>query len=118
MRQHVLGFGGGEVHIEHPDANPGRGAQMSHACNTGIASWSATFAPAVEPERLPRGPTMTTTKDDRPETERSELALADAPGASGRVLRGIERVGNRLPHPFYLFLILAGIVALASAIAS
>ncbi|MGY3127795.1 aminobenzoyl-glutamate transport protein [Agrococcus sp. UYP33] len=91
---------------------------MSHACNTGIASWSATFAPAAEPERLPRGLTMTTTKDDRPETERSELALADAPGASGRVLRGIERVGNRLPHPFYLFLILAGIVALASAIAS
>lgn len=63
---------------------------------------------------------MTTTKDNevRPENEGPELALADAPGFTGRMLRGIERVGNRLPHPFYLFLILAGIVAVASAIAA
>ncbi len=47
-----------------------------------------------------------------------ELALADAPGLTGRMLRGIERVGNRLPHPFYLFLILAALVAVASAIAA
>ncbi|WOF24053.1 AbgT family transporter [Microbacterium betulae] len=48
----------------------------------------------------------------------SDLALADAGGVSGKLLRGIERVGNRLPHPFFLFLILAGVVAVASAVAA
>ncbi len=48
----------------------------------------------------------------------SSVTMAQAPGATGRVLRGIERVGNRLPHPFYLFLILAGLVVIASAIAA
>lgn len=46
------------------------------------------------------------------------LSLAAAGGVSGRVLRGIERLGNKLPHPFYLFAILAGLVAVASAIAA
>jgi aminobenzoyl-glutamate transport protein len=63
---------------------------------------------------------MTITKDnDVPaQPEAPELTLADARGVTGRMLRGIERVGNRLPHPFYLFLILAGLVAVASAIAA
>lgn len=60
----------------------------------------------------------TTTGGSSSRQGQEDLALADAPGASGRVLRGIERVGNRLPHPFYLFLLLAGLVALASAIAA
>ncbi len=46
------------------------------------------------------------------------LTLADATGLGGRILRGIERVGNKLPHPFYLFLLIAGLVAVASAIAT
>ncbi|WP_154096178.1 AbgT family transporter [Microbacterium testaceum] len=46
------------------------------------------------------------------------LTLADAKGLGGRILRGIERVGNKLPHPFYLFLLIAGLVAVASAIAT
>ncbi|MGO2750238.1 MAG: AbgT family transporter [Pseudoclavibacter sp.] len=53
-----------------------------------------------------------------PRTDTTELTLAEAPGLSGRMLRGVERVGNRLPHPFFLFLILAGLVAVASAIAA
>ncbi|GAA3657041.1 AbgT family transporter [Microbacterium marinilacus] len=53
-----------------------------------------------------------------PRLDTTELTLADARGVSGRILQGIERVGNRLPHPFYLFLILAGLVALASAVAA
>ncbi|WP_345752062.1 AbgT family transporter [Microbacterium rhizophilus] len=53
-----------------------------------------------------------------PRLETTELTLADARGVSGRILQRIERVGNRLPHPFFLFLILAGIVAVASAIAA
>jgi aminobenzoyl-glutamate transport protein len=32
------------------------------------------------------------------------------------VLSAIERVGNRLPHPFWLFVIMAGLVVLASAL--
>ncbi|MEU4573115.1 AbgT family transporter [Nonomuraea sp. ATR24] len=31
-----------------------------------------------------------------------------------RVLGGIERLGNKLPHPFWLFVILAGVLALVS----
>ncbi|GLJ61405.1 p-aminobenzoyl-glutamate transporter [Microbacterium barkeri] len=46
------------------------------------------------------------------------MTLADARGLGGRVLRAIERVGNRLPHPLYLFLIVAGLVAAASAVAA
>ncbi|GAB3299093.1 AbgT family transporter [Pseudoclavibacter terrae] len=51
-------------------------------------------------------------------TDTTELTLAEAPGLSGRMLRGVERIGNRLPHPFFLFLILAGLVAVASAVAA
>ncbi|MDR6865662.1 aminobenzoyl-glutamate transport protein [Microbacterium resistens] len=36
---------------------------------------------------------------------------------TGRTLRLLERVGNRLPHPFYLFLIVAALVVVGSAIA-
>ena len=46
------------------------------------------------------------------------MTLADAKGVGGRILRGIERAGNKLPHPFFLFLILAGVVAVASTIAA
>lgn len=35
-----------------------------------------------------------------------------------RFLGGIERIGNKLPHPFYLFLILAGLVVVVSAVMS
>ncbi|MBE1576957.1 aminobenzoyl-glutamate transport protein [Amycolatopsis roodepoortensis] len=31
-----------------------------------------------------------------------------------RVLDGVERLGNKLPHPFWLFVILSGVLALAS----
>ncbi|MGO2658267.1 AbgT family transporter [Mycetocola reblochoni] len=50
--------------------------------------------------------------------EQPVQTLAEARGVGARVLRGIERAGNRLPHPFYLFLIIAGLVAVASAIAA
>ncbi|EHY91234.1 AbgT family transporter [Saccharomonospora azurea] len=33
-----------------------------------------------------------------------------------RVLAGIERLGNKLPHPFWLFVIMAGVVVALSAI--
>lgn len=50
-------------------------------------------------------------------TKKNEaMSLAGAGGVAGRVLGAIERVGNRLPHPFYLFLILGGVIAIASAI--
>lgn len=32
------------------------------------------------------------------------------------VLAGVERIGNRLPHPFWLFWILSGVVGVASAV--
>ena len=37
-------------------------------------------------------------------------------GALLRFLNGVEWVGNKLPHPFWLFVILAGLVAVQSAI--
>ena len=37
---------------------------------------------------------------------------------TGRTLLFIEKVGNRLPHPFYLFLIVALIIVVASAISA
>lgn len=46
----------------------------------------------------------------------TELTLGKARGLGGRALLTIERVGNRLPHPFYLFLILGAVVAVASAV--
>lgn len=39
-------------------------------------------------------------------------------GGLQRVLRGIEVVGNKVPHPFVLFLCLIGIVAVASLVCS
>ncbi len=48
--------------------------------------------------------TATGTKDDASRLLRGLL----------RVLGGIERVGNKLPHPFWLFVILSGLLALAS----
>ena len=35
-----------------------------------------------------------------------------------RFAKYIEKVGNKLPHPFYLFLVLIGIVLIASFICS
>ena len=37
-------------------------------------------------------------------------------GALLRFLNGVEWVGNKLPHPFWLFVILAGLVAVLSAV--
>jgi aminobenzoyl-glutamate transport protein len=45
-------------------------------------------------------------------------SLSAAGGVAGRVLGTIERLGNKLPHPFYLFLVIAGLIALASAVAA
>lgn len=49
----------------------------------------------------------------------------DDPGASAvptnrlfRVLSAIERAGNRLPHPFWLFVILCGVLGVVSAVLS
>ena len=36
----------------------------------------------------------------------------------GGILKGIEKVGNKLPHPIYIFLILSGIVIIISALAA
>lgn len=43
--------------------------------------------------------------------------IATSSGRGARVLGAIERVGNRLPHPLYLFLIMAALVAVGSTIA-
>lgn len=37
---------------------------------------------------------------------------------NNRLLDGIEKVGNKIPHPFYLFLILIGVVVVLTAILS
>ena len=31
-----------------------------------------------------------------------------------KLLNGLERIGNKLPHPFILFIVLAGLVAISS----
>lgn len=36
--------------------------------------------------------------------------------AAFRAFAGIEKVGNKLPNPFWLFWILAGVVAVLSAV--
>lgn len=36
----------------------------------------------------------------------------------GGILKGIEKIGNKLPHPIYIFLILSGIVIIISALAA
>lgn len=41
---------------------------------------------------------------------------ADTPGWMTTALGGIERIGNRLPHPVLLFLLLSGVLALASLV--
>ncbi|MFW5417589.1 AbgT family transporter [Nocardiopsis sp. CNT-189] len=49
-------------------------------------------------------------------SRKSERASAPpAPGRIARLLDGIERVGNRIPDPFVLFLILFALVAVVSA---
>ncbi|EOM76775.1 AbgT family transporter [Rhodococcus rhodnii] len=55
---------------------------------------------------------MTTTSSE------TDGTISYASGRLGRVLGAIERVGNKLPHPFYLFLLVAGLVAVASTLAS
>lgn len=37
-----------------------------------------------------------------------------APGTMQRILDTVERVGNKVPHPVVIFLILIGIVIIAS----
>lgn len=44
-------------------------------------------------------------------------ANLDSQGRLARVLRGVERAGNALPHPATLFLILAALVVLSSEVA-
>ncbi|WP_231920044.1 AbgT family transporter [Microlunatus soli] len=51
----------------------------------------------------------------------SSPTLTDRPASKGMrttfaIFSGIERVGNKLPHPFWLFWILAAVVAVLSAI--
>ncbi|WP_205856135.1 AbgT family transporter, partial [Phytoactinopolyspora endophytica] len=46
----------------------------------------------------------------------TEAPTTTRPGRGARLLDGIERVGNRLPDPFSLFLLLFAVVALASSI--
>ncbi|WP_290637465.1 AbgT family transporter, partial [Aquisalimonas sp.] len=45
-------------------------------------------------------------------------AAADAGGASGGVLGWIERMGNKLPHPFWLFVWICIVVVVVSAVAT
>ncbi|MFE7131084.1 AbgT family transporter [Streptomyces sp. NPDC057638] len=54
---------------------------------------------------------MSVTSAQTPPTEPQSRALRTA----FRGFAAIERVGNRLPHPFWLFWILAGVVAVLSA---
>lgn len=46
----------------------------------------------------------------------SETRSLSRPGFGIRTLNVIENVGNRLPHPVWLFVILSIILALASAL--
>lgn len=57
---------------------------------------------------------MTTTRPPAAASDTSELS----PVLRGlfRALSAVERVGNRLPHPFWLFWILSGVLAGASAV--
>ncbi|GAA2010057.1 AbgT family transporter [Brevibacterium samyangense] len=50
-------------------------------------------------------------------TQFEQGGVAFGPNVTGitKVLAGIERVGNKLPHPFYLFAIIAALVAVVSA---
>lgn len=41
-----------------------------------------------------------------------------ADGRTGKILGAIERVGNKLPHPFFLFLYIAVFIVIVSAIAA
>ncbi len=50
----------------------------------------------------------------KPQPQRS--GPSDPSGRLTRLLDRVERVGNRLPHPFWLFSILFGVVAVTSAI--
>ena len=52
------------------------------------------------------------TPDTRP--EEVQATEPDEGGRGSRVLDMVERAGNALPHPFWLFWILCGVVALAS----
>ena len=54
----------------------------------------------------PRQPTV---RDGDGETEERD-------GLFVRLLRGVERIGNLLPHPFWLFIILGALIVVASAI--
>ncbi len=57
---------------------------------------------------------VTSAQPRTPSTEPQSRALRIA----FRGLTAIEKVGNRLPNPFWLFWILAGIVAVLSAVPS
>jgi len=49
-----------------------------------------------------------------PSRKRERASAEPGPGRIARVLDGIERVGNRIPDPFVLFLILFAVVAVVS----
>ncbi|GAA1087851.1 AbgT family transporter [Nocardiopsis metallicus] len=55
---------------------------------------------------------MTTTQDGSAKTPTRRMRLTIG------ALSAIERVGNKLPHPFWLFVIMAGLVILASVVLS
>ena len=59
--------------------------------------------------------------DNQPEntedpSQASTTDPAESRGFVVRFLHGVEKVGNYLPHPFWLFIILAGVVIVLSAI--
>jgi aminobenzoyl-glutamate transport protein len=49
---------------------------------------------------------------------KQQTSVEDASKRLGPFLRGIERVGNKLPHPFFLFLYIAIFIAVISSIVS
>ncbi|WP_211090444.1 AbgT family transporter [Nesterenkonia sedimenti] len=53
-----------------------------------------------------------TTDDSRPGQDPPE----ERQGMIVRALNGVERIGNYLPHPFWLFVILAGVVVVLSSV--
>ena len=55
--------------------------------------------------------------EDEPKKDRgSDTDVAPKEGRLVRSLQWVEKIGNYLPHPFWLFVILAGVVIVLSAI--
>ena len=52
----------------------------------------------------------------QPMSREGEGETEERSGIFVRLLRGVERIGNLLPHPFWLFIILGALIVVASAI--